>query len=1474
MGSFKSCLNKARKHLQPEDVEFLESVYPAKLKQHGTESQASVDAVMEFINKLENERAELVDFIRAEGGQVNDREAIARSDAQPGGSGGADPTGGRSGSQGREPTRSDSVETGEGSEATVSGERTGESERVGFAVDADAPAIDKFILYIQSDPQLAEYVEKYQQLIEDGLSDEQAFKTIVRDIRADFRGDDGEPRRASVNHPAGVEAAFTAEAVDESTDAEAAARGVKNNNHGVDQAARTRRTLNLRFPTQQFKAVPSGRKNGRGEDIFNFVVQPRLFDDREAAEHYATQLNARYPNSFFELEPYPEGFALTRFNVTDPSLKAEIDDASRVYAEDIGKILNNGFTAVRQKDAQKVIWLRNPVGTKMPLHAQSITAMGLRTLDDQQDVRSGYLTGVGMLLAHGWTMNANESQLMSANYDIRGGNRFLDQDPVSKGADVKTKAEDAERLAAIDESANDWGYLTSASVKEVLETFEMSPNEQTVFLLAQGLDDLIYDPQGETTGTSDATGTLADEAPRSPREFDEFTGEVLHPPEDSSPRDAKGRKIKGTRVSKRLLEANREVERDRQIARALARVSVKSTGNGTRRPGQVTAEQAEQVKQDFLASLNGNLDMDIHMIEDFSVISNDPDWQAQHGRSHGYIANLGGGRYAVVVQTGVHASEQDLLRTLRHEVLAHAGLARFFTNAERQQLINLVKAAQTSTLKAEWDRVRKNYPESSESVQAEEVIAAIAEKPQHPVYLRIKRFFERVLNRLLGRDPNAMTRTRIAQIINQTFEWYKAGAKQRGSGRVTEDVRRDTSASDLFEPSRLRHYGTRIKQFLGGDLPRILPFIFTADRELRTMGDIGKQLADLFSQQTSSIRHAAVGVQSYFQGVANARARWNRQWEQIVEDINDAEVLNAALEELSRAPENSDPAKLSPTARRINDFFHRYRRAYLLPRFGPDFGELRVYFPRVYDLEAIEKNPDRFREVIREHVMQNVQVGDLVNDVETTVESIVDNILGSGGSVEFSLTTAENVISPGFSGRHERMLRGDKLNQALNDEGFIHANNAEVVRNYIASSTKFAEFTRVNGGPDGTRIKDLIEKLPTMAERDRARQLVEGYLGRTGLHTDQRLVKGMSWVMVYQSYLTLAFAAVASIPDFAGPIMRSRNMSDAWAGLKTVAGLFGQFGDAKERARLLGILNERMTHQALKEAYGQSKADAGSQRALDKLFKYNGQEWLTNTSRVISMTVAEQFLLNNAERAQAGDARAQRYLEELNVTVEQIQTWDAEGRQPWSPDLDSEATNAVQDAIYQFIDESVIRPNASQRPLWANHPALMLLWHLKSFFYAYGKIVLGGLARESVSRYREAGTEGRGQLRQLGEAGVPFAIAGMMLFPLAVLARELRELIQYAGQDDPTEDEEPLEYVWQRLRDGGILGPLEIVLGANRFADNAGEAALGLAGPAFQHAYQLFGDDANNWSDIKRSTPVMNQVPWLNDFVKDSVTGE
>ena len=146
--------------------------------------------------------------------------------------------------------------------------------------------------------------------------------------------------------------------------------------------------------------------------------------------------------------------------------------------------------------------------------------------------------------------------------------------------------------------------------------------------------------------------------------------------------------------------------------------------------------------------------------------------------------------------------------------------------------------------------------------------------------------------------------------------------------------------------------------------------------------------------------------------------------------------------------------------------------------------------------------------------------------------------------------------------------------------------------------------------------------------------------------------------------------------------------------------------------------------------------------------------------------------------------------------------------------LEGAKFDKVAPAIARFANEAIIRPNAAQRPVWASNPWFMLLWHLKSYFYAYGKTVVGGLGREIKNRFGEAGAFA-------GAAPIIILAAGLML-PLTMIGLAFREWAKWFGKwllpgveaDGFTFQSRYMstpEYTMDIVDRSGILGPFTLM---------------------------------------------------------------
>jgi hypothetical protein len=190
--------------------------------------------------------------------------------------------------------------------------------------------------------------------------------------------------------------------------------------------------------------------------------------------------------------------------------------------------------------------------------------------------------------------------------------------------------------------------------------------------------------------------------------------------------------------------------------------------------------------------------------------------------------------------------------------------------------------------------------------------------------------------------------------------------------------------------------------------------------------------------------------------------------------------------------------------------------------------------------------------------------------------------------------------------------------------------------------------------------------------------------------------------------------------------------------------------------------------------------------------------------------MGREFLLNTAHKDPSDTTN--RWLDELQITREDILTWEAGDGSFKTPE-----GKKVSKAIARFVDESIIRPNPAERPIWASSPYLNVIWQLKSYFYSFGKIVVGGMGREIVNRHREDGDFVGG--------GMLIALAGATLLPLAAFGMEMKEYTKWmlqalmpgmeaTGSTFRSDYLDTGEYLVELIDRTGIYGPLTIPISA------------------------------------------------------------
>jgi hypothetical protein len=428
---------------------------------------------------------------------------------------------------------------------------------------------------------------------------------------------------------------------------------------------------------------------------------------------------------------------------------------------------------------------------------------------------------------------------------------------------------------------------------------------------------------------------------------------------------------------------------------------------------------------------------------------------------------------------------------------------------------------------------------------------------------------------------------------------------------------------------------------------------------------------------------------------------------------------------------------------------------------------------------------------------------------------------------------------------------------AEDGESLIHP-PAIAVRTYVANSIKRSEYQK-RGGAE--RVASLVKWLPE-DQKAHAIDAINAIIGRVPNNMSTTMKTINSWGLVSNIITLLAFTVLASLPDIAGPVIKSKEFGTGVGNLKDVIGSYFQEGGYKEGqkfARQVGVIGIEAINTMYVNAAELDFMTPKAKKTSEMFFKYTGLEWFTQFTRIFAAGMGKAFLLDHAKRAKAGDVTSKRYLKQMNTSAEQVLAWEKNNYS-----FAGQGGKNVQLAIGRFVDESIVRPNAAERPIWASDPRFALIWQLKSFFYAYGKNIIGGVMRESKNTYNQTGS--------LPKGSYPLLLAALTLLPLSMLGLDLRErtkggLAWILPGIDSTEknyrrslDMGAGEYAFEIVDRAGIFGPLGLAFPLFQGGMYGDPFWISPLGPSAEKGLDLMQGDLD-FSDL---LPIYSQIGGLD----------
>ena len=657
-------------------------------------------------------------------------------------------------------------------------------------------------------------------------------------------------------------------------------------------------------------------------------------------------------------------------------------------------------------------------------------------------------------------------------------------------------------------------------------------------------------------------------------------------------------------------------------------------------------------------------------------------------------------------------------------------------------------------------------------------------------------------------DQSKIFRKRTA--MDETFQEYAAELQKTLINPENQHVSYKTKASietmiegvlgpETFTDKQLRKAMEQTsKLFKTKNLPKWLQkILLTADTRLRNYGPVGEQIADFFNQDPRSVS------QSGRAGIFTLKTRRsNAMFNEVAKilGVEDGWIYSTLSTEQKQqidlaADDTVDTANLPPQAKAIREYLENNVYKDLgLSRYGVEFRS--NFFPRVVAVAEIAGNESL--QITARNILK--KANPTAKDAE--IAEAVNYIVKTGsGEIEF---TAQDEIDLGMM-KERKKLWSNVTNKELIDSGL--ALPAEVaLKQYLDKVALKYEFEQSGGVKELNRLREQL----TPEQQEDSKRIIDSMFGKTP-PIDKGWLKVANNVLLPVNIITLlAFTVLASLQDTAGPVLRSRGtakISDVASVIKT---MIKSPQEAAELAREVGVIGVDAMSSFFIFAGEQNFMNQTSKNVSDVWFRVTLLEAYTKFTRVFATGMGTRFLQNHARKAQEGDATSQLYLDELNITADEVLAWEG-GK------ADDATRTKVNEALAQFVDESIVRPNPAQRPTYANDPRYALIWQLKSFFYAYGKTIVFPTLKESH----------RGFVNQGVGAGVmPLLLMAGILLPITMLGLEIRELTKYLlaellpgiDGDDPgvnyfkSNSMSTGQYITEIIDRSGMLGPVSLAL--------------------------------------------------------------
>jgi hypothetical protein len=782
----------------------------------------------------------------------------------------------------------------------------------------------------------------------------------------------------------------------------------------------------------------------------------------------------------------------------------------------------------------------------------------------------------------------------------------------------------------------------------------------------------------------------------------------------------------------------------------------------------------------------------------------------------GSFANIGGAETFKIALKAI-----DKKGTAYHEAV-HALFERLM-KADKKAAHILMRAAQSPTILAKLNQLLKDHPEAREQLKEPEEAAAYmyqfwasGEKGLLNIGPNTKTWFDKVKNffgKIAAIWADDMAANMDADDAGAILDAFHNG-RFANPNTVAEVL------TDLGLTNRARAKADAIWPGLGRFVDKA---IWTAGGAVRDMGyaSLTKVMDEMLPTVDSEGKEPGFLQMKYV--MAN---RFTNRVVAVLKDMNE-EQKRIVLNELRKG--NREFSAATRAIGDVLDDLHDYMDKAGVKTFArdekgevkytkgensipvyEDLRKLENYFPRVPDLDYLKDHKDEFMALLKKY---NVKSPDAVYAAYTTDPN-------SSKPPQEEMYIGLTYFTPQTNERTLWMIPDAELAPFLNKDLF------GTLSQYIVRAARRAEYTKRFGNV-GENIRAAKRvALEQGMTNNQAKTFDESVLAMEGsLSHDMspQLKAVFGGLTTYQNIRLLPLALFSSLVDPLGIAVRGGSLTEAsrafFRGIRELVKNYDD--DATRIAELVGSISAAGDMAVLSDMYGSQYMPKIQQKINDAFFKYNGMESWNRSMRIAATQAAISFIKKHYE---SPNEHSERYFRELGLTRDdvkiepyaEVHTRDGKVVKTGGLSLDNEA---VKTAINRWVDQAILRPNASMRPIYMSDPMWMLVSHLKQYTYLFQQTILKRVYHE----YKN------------GNYSPAYTLA--MYVPMIIAADMARiALTPGGGDDDARKNWGAKEWLWRGVQRAGFFGPGQMALdaGSDMAYDKIGvESILGPTGQQF-----------------------------------------